>query len=588
MIRTWSHSRRLHARLPLLLSTFMTMCAVASPAFADWPSSPFTNVPVCTAAGFQVSPRMVTDGAFGAFIVWGDQGVVNNNFFVSRVLAAGAVAPGWPVNGRAVCTAPGNKSSYRIVSDGLGGALIAWNDFRSGSGSDIYASHVFADGSLDPAWPTDGYLVCSADSSQFLSAMISDGAGGAYLSWRDLRSRTNSDLYMHHMLASGVEDPNWPECGLLACAATGDQVGGDMVLGMSGAVLITWSDTRSGVSDIYAQRALASGSIDPTWPLDGRAVCTAAGVQQLPAIATDGAGGAFLVWQDLRSGDVDVFAARVRANGVLDPVWPIDGAAVCTALGEQSFLGIAASGPSAAIVTWRDRRNSLQDIYAARLVAGGLDPVWPTNGLGVCIAVGAQTVPVLAADGAGGALIAWEDSRSGSADIYAHHVLQSGVVDPGWQLEGSPVSMATNQQQSPSLIADGSGGAILAWHDSRTAASTAIDIYAQRVRADGTLGGTVVDVPRSAGLSFAIRSAHPNPWQDGPLRVEFSTAIEDEVSLEVLDVAGRRVLARDLGTLAPGRHSATIDVGTRLRAGVRFVRLRQGDETRSLRVSVVE
>ena len=311
-------------------------------------------------------------------------------------------------------------------------------------------------------------------------------------------------------------------------------------------------------------------------------------MQQLPAIATDGAGGAFLVWQDLRSGDVDVFAARVRANGVLDPVWPIDGAAVCTALGEQSFLGIAASGPSAAIVTWRDRRNSLQDIYAARLVAGGLDPVWPTNGLGVCIAVGAQTVPVLAADGAGGALIAWEDSRSGSADIYAHHVLQSGVVDPGWQLEGSPVSMATNQQQSPSLIADGSGGAILAWHDSRTAASTAIDIYAQRVRADGTLGGTVVDVPRSAGLSFAIRSAHPNPWQDGPLRVEFSTAIEDEVSLEVLDVAGRRVLARDLGTLAPGRHSATIDVGTRLRAGVRFVRLRQGDETRSLRVSVVE
>lgn len=586
MPRTRSRSPRLHARLALLLSASLTMCLLAGTAHADWPSSPLTNVPVCTAPGFQTSPKLVTDGAGGAIVLWADQRAADPDVYVGRVLADGSIAPGWPLNGRAVCTAPGSQVASLLVSDRLGGALIAWHDSRGGSGTDLYASHVLSDGSIDPDWPTDGLLVCSADSSQFITSMIPDGAGGAYLCWRDLRSRTNNDIYLQHIRASGVEDPNWPDNGLPVCTAAGDQLGGQLVLSAAGGVFVVWGDARSGVSDIYAQRVLANGVTDPAWPVNGAPVCTAAGAQQLPKIAPDGTGGAFLVWQDLRSGAADLYASRIMVNGVLDSAWPVDGAPLCTALGDQDLAGVAASGPGGAVVVWRDKRGSLQDIYAARLLAGGLDPAWSVNGVGVCLSVGDQTNPVIAADGAGGALLAWGDSRSGNSDIYVHHVLQSGVADPAWPLNGRPVCQAANSQQVPDLMGDGAGGAILAWHDARTAGIT--DIYAQRVQPDGTLGGTVVDVSPPAGLSFVIQSAHPNPWRGGPLHVELSNATEGEVSLEVLDVAGRRLLARDLGTLAPGRHSATVDVGARARAGVRFVRLRQGEETRSLRVSVVE
>src|SRR5207344_1673422 len=100
-----------------------------------------------------------------------------------------------------------------------------------------------------------------------------------------------------------------------------------------------WLDYRSGLStpDIYAQRVLASGVVDPAWPADGRAVCTANGEQQNPAIVPDGAGGAFVTWADLRDGISDIYAQRVLASGVVDPAWPADGLALCTASGPQAF-----------------------------------------------------------------------------------------------------------------------------------------------------------------------------------------------------------------------------------------------------------
>ena len=53
--------------------------------------------------------------------------------------------------------------------------------------------------------------------------------------------------------------------------------------------------------------------------------------------------------------------------------------------------------------------------------------------------------------------------------------------------------------------------------------------------------------------------------------------------LEVIDVAGRRVMRRDVSSLGPGRH--TTEVGSSMRApGLYFLRLTQGGETVRARV----
>jgi hypothetical protein len=90
----------------------------------------------------------------------------------------------------------------------------------------------------------------------------------------------------------------------------------------------------------------------------------------------------------------------------------------------------------------------------------------------------------IASDGAGGAIAAWWDGRSGTNyDIYAQRVKASGVVP--WTAGGIVVSAGPTDQQFPTIAADGAGGAIVAWHDYRNGNG---DIYAQRIEKHGVWG----------------------------------------------------------------------------------------------------
>jgi hypothetical protein len=55
----------------------------------------------------------------------------------------------------------------------------------------------------------------------------------------------------------------------------------------------------------------------PADPLVNVPVCTAPGDQLWPASAADGPGGAIMPWHDVRSGNYDIYAQRLRANGQL-------------------------------------------------------------------------------------------------------------------------------------------------------------------------------------------------------------------------------------------------------------------------------
>ncbi len=66
--------------------------------------------------------------------------------------------------------APSGQAFPVIVSDGVGGAIVAWQDGRSQtSGVDIYAQHVLASGAVDLAWPANGRVLCTATGGQLSS-----------------------------------------------------------------------------------------------------------------------------------------------------------------------------------------------------------------------------------------------------------------------------------------------------------------------------------------------------------------------------------------------------------------------------------
>ena len=563
-----------------MAAAVLSLAALSLPrsSRADWPANPLVNLPICTAANQQTIPQVATDMAGGAFITWQDfRSGVDSDIYAQRVLASGVADPGWAVNGRAVCAIAASQFVPRIVSDAAGGAIIAWGDRRNGSTSDIYAHHLLQNGTVDPVWPANGLPVCTAGGDQNTIAMVADAAGGAIVAWLDFR--TDTTLYAQHVLAGGLVDGAWPVDGRSMGGRAANHQTFPMVSDGKGGAIVAWSDSRvSPVPDVYAQCVRVGGAIAAGWPADGVALCTAADRQQIATMASDGAGGAIVAWEDQRSGTTtDIYAQHVKSNGAVDAAWPADGRAVCAAAGNQTRPQILRDGGSGsgAIVAWRDTRaGSVPNLYAQHVLASGvLDPTWPAGDLAFCTASGDQFNLSLVSDGMGGALGVWDDARGGTLDIFAQHLLATGAVDPAWPVDRRGASTESHQQNAASVIPDGSGGFIAAWTDGRPGAGIN-DVYAQRVQANGQLGGTVVGVPRRSGAGLALKPPYPNPWHGGSLALGFSLESEGPALLEIMDGGGRVVAKRDAGRFGSGAHEVRLEDLPAFSPGLYFVVLR--------------
>jgi hypothetical protein len=94
----------------------------------------------------------------------------------------------------------------------------------------------------------------------------------------------------------------------------------------------------------------------------------------------------------------------------------------------------------------------------------------------------------------------------------------------------------------------------------------------------------VGDLERRESLSLARIGANP---AGSDIMVRFALRDGAPASLELFDLAGRRVRAQDVGALGAGPHQATLASRGELGPGLYFVELRQGTESRRLKVTVV-
>ena len=300
--------------------------------------------------GCQHAPVICVDGACGAIQAWLDYGNSNIRVLARRIDGTGTQVAGWPADGLTVCAAPGTRDALGITPDGAGGAIIVWEDHRSGAFQQLYAQRITATGSIAAGWPAGGLAVCTyptiagivRDSryrSQAYSSIVGDGAGGGFIAWQDARA-DDGDIYLQHLLPDGTMPPGWPQNGLAVCAAPGIQQAPALAADGAGGVLVAWEGARAGPDhDIYVQRVTASGAVLAGWAPGGTPSCTARGDQVLPRAATDGAGGAILAWQDPRCGSTGIFATHVAADGGL-PAAPGVGDVTVAVIGSAADSGL--------------------------------------------------------------------------------------------------------------------------------------------------------------------------------------------------------------------------------------------------------
>lgn len=85
---------------------------------------------------------------------------------------------------------------------------------------------------------------------------------------------------------------------------------------------------------------------------------------------------------------------------------------------------------------------------------------------------------------------------------------------------------------------------------------------------------TAVEGPDGAAPALGLRAVRPNPGER--VAVSFSLPIEAPATLEFIDVQGRRIFSREVGSMGAGSHEITLETGRRLPSGVYIVRLTQG------------
>jgi len=88
------------------------------------------------------------------------------------------------------------------------------------------------------------------------------------------------------------------------------------------------------------------------------------------------------------------------------------------------------------------------------------------------------------------------------------------------------------------------------------------------------------------GWRLALAGAWPNPAR-GEIRAHFTLAGRERATLELIDVAGRRVLRREVGSLGPGAHAVALGSSPGLQPGLYFLRLAQGGRVLGSRVAMV-
>ena len=570
-----------------LLFTFAIAASalIAPAARASW----VTNGNAISPDATNYKPFILPDGANGSIIAW--YGGAGSDIFAQRLLADGSTAPGWPLAGPlTVCGAAGLQEQPTMVSDGSGGAFIFWQDARSGSNYDIFGQRITSTGQVPSDggsnWLADGIVINGSAGNQYTPVAVSDGAGGAIVAWQDgRRGAGNYDIYAQRVDADG--NLLWPISGVPVCVATDNQINPVIVADGSGGAFIGWQDNRKGTEyDIYVQHLIASGAISSGghWVTDGLGVCTATNSQFYPTLAADGAGGVFVAWQDYRTGAYNhIYGQHLDSTGSPLTGWPANGTPVCQAANAQYYPVVSGDGSGGAFFAWQDyRTGTTNHVYAQHLTSDNVGLV--TDGVPIVTAPNGQFSPQIAYDGTSGAFVTWYDARSGSTnDIYVQRIDTRGQLNPSWDANGLAVCVAPNTQQFPVVTASIPGSAILTWQDLRSGGLTTAAIFVQQAVTTGTT--TAVDGAET--WQPMIGTVRPNPSR-GIAQVQFTLPHAALVRAEVLDLSGRRVATIAGETFSAGTHSISWNGNTaggdRAAPGVYLVRVRWPGYERTQRI----
>ncbi|MEP7080437.1 MAG: T9SS type A sorting domain-containing protein [Ginsengibacter sp.] len=490
---------------------------------AQWSTDPqIADTKVFTGADYQNHSFSIADGSGGAIVFWESRDALETNFSINYNHLNSSGVADWAsvTTGLTIATGADYRSINQVISDGSGGAFIAWE--VESTNYQVLVQHISSTGAQ--LWTSGGVLL---SGNGYTSYICSDGSGGIIGAWSDDQYDPVNNFprtYAQRISAAGT--PMWAAGGIRVVNTTSFDACIGLVPDGSGGAVIAMLDTRNNVYnpvtiensniDIYAQRLNALGVNQ--WAAAGVPVCTntfnqleETGGYTNNFIISDGTGGAIITWEDYRNdpnnGNVspilaDIFAQKINASGVAQ--WTTNGVAVSTSTDDQSDLNIFPDGAAGAVITWQNAPN--YGLYIQKLNSAGVAQ-WTANGKNIVSDPGGFLYSSAIDESGNNILVAWTANTGTSAQNITAQKISISTGSFLWGT-GTLVCGRADDQSEPFIINDGAGGAIISWTDQRTDA----DIYANRVPSSGSLPVNFIDFTAN--------------MQGTDVRLDWSTATE--------------------------------------------------------------
>jgi len=436
---------------------------------------------------------------------WSDTRTGDRDIYVQKIDSSGQLL--WGETGIRATVAAGRQEDPVLVSDGAGGAFLAWIDYRDDEYGDVYAQHLDADGNL--SWDPSGVPLAVNAGSQQTANMARGATGVAYVIWDDGSLSESGDIFGTVLTSDGPLVAGGTN-GLPVVTATGTQTNHSIETS-GNEVVVVWRDTRDANDpDIYGQRL--DVNFTGLWGENGTLICGVAADQVYPKVAPADGDRVAVSWLDNRANiKTDVYTQLLDVNG--DPVWAVDGIALTTLVSEQNASRVKSNGVDRIYYVWQDFRNNAQDpdIYMQSLDMTG-SPVWADGGIPVSQANLKQLQPRFTLSESGGIYVTWLDERNGGypqSDIYVQHVAPDGSM--GLVSDGMALTNGKKYQNGGLVRSDGNGGALVIWSNASTGS---IGITAQHVRADGNQAWDVDGTEFFFGIDGDASKIQTLSWGD--------------------------------------------------------------------------
>jgi hypothetical protein len=431
----------------LVLGLLVTLGARA--AHADWSHDPrFPNPLIPYTTSNQRADAALADGNGGVYVFFEDDRNGNRDVFGMHVLANGTDDPAWPLNGLAICTATGDQTSIKAVSDGGAGIWVVWNDNRSGITKN-YASHIDVAGAIQAGIPANGLLLDSVrPNSQGPPQIAADSNNGLFVVWQYAFGGTDYDIYGARVGTNNalVWSTVMAGSGAVQSAPVCDISGSEW----------HFAYMEGGTTVLAARLTVATGAVFGS-PATITVNATPASIIRM---CPDGQSGSMIAWVNNNAGAHQVGVYRYLGGSA----YQFAGYAGALTANTVTLCDVLYNGSLNMWLVWSTGATAGAQVVSANLLTR--NSVGPQTALSSGADIG--TAPVLAAhDGTGGVLSAYGSTTYGD-QVAGARVMLGPVEPPMWTSYGADGQFILQNRSGtlPAAMAnDGQGGMFIFGYD---------------------------------------------------------------------------------------------------------------------------